>query len=84
MRTQTRPYHSEYSDSLRLEGREAGREEGAVLQSRRILITMLEATQTGITAEQRERIEASIDLQELEAWITKFIASGSATGLFDE
>ncbi|MBO3734654.1 hypothetical protein [Glycomyces niveus] len=84
MRTQTRPYHSEYSDRLRFEGREEGREEGAILQSRRILVSMLEATQTGITAEQRERIEASTDRQELEAWIAKFISSGSAAGLFEE
>ncbi|MEV3938783.1 hypothetical protein AB0K52_22780 [Glycomyces sp. NPDC049804] len=80
MRAQTRPYHSEYSERLRLEGRE----EGAILQSRRILVSMLEATQAGITAEQRQRIEASSDRQELEAWITKFIASGSAAGLFEE
>ncbi|MFG3338173.1 hypothetical protein [Glycomyces sp. NPDC048151] len=84
MRTTTRPYHSEYSDRLRFEGREEGREEGALMQSRRILVSMLEATQTGITAEQRQRIEASTDRQELEAWITKFIASGSAAGLFEE
>lgn len=88
MRTQTRPYHSEYSDRLRFEGREKGREEGreegALLQTRRILVSMLEATQTGITAEQHRRIEASTDRQELEAWITKFIASGSAAGLFEE
>lgn len=75
MRTQARPYHSEYSDSLR--------EEGALKASRRILVSMLEATQAGITAEQRQRIEASTDRDQLETWITKFISSGSAADLFD-
>lgn len=84
MRTKTRPYHSAYSDRLRDEGRDEGREEGALLEARRILVSMIEATQTGITAEQRQRIEASTNRQELAAWITKFIASGSAAGLFED
>jgi hypothetical protein len=75
MRTQTRPYHSEYSDRLRAEG--------ALTVSRRILVGMLEATQTGLTAEQRQRIEAATDVEQIETWITKFIASGSAAELFE-
>jgi hypothetical protein len=80
MRTQTRPYHSEYSDSLRAEGIEQGKLE----EARQVLVELLEATQTGITADQRQRIEASTDRQELIAWRSKFIASGSSTGLFEE
>ncbi|GAA2167849.1 MULTISPECIES: hypothetical protein [Glycomyces] len=80
MRTQTRPYHSEYSDSLRAEGVEQGKLE----EARQVLVELLEATQSGITAEQRQRIEASTDRQELIAWRSKFIASGSSVGLFDE
>jgi hypothetical protein len=77
MRTQTRPYHSEYSDSLRAEGE--------LKASRRILVSMLEATQNGITAEQRQHIEASTDREQVETWITKFIASGgSVAELFEE
>ncbi|THV41865.1 hypothetical protein [Glycomyces buryatensis] len=86
MRTKTRPYHSEYSDRLRSEGREAGleegREEGAVLHARSLLVALLEGTQSGITAEQRQRIEACTDREQLDAWIAKFVASGSAAEVF--
>jgi hypothetical protein len=88
MRTQTRPYHSEYSDRLREEGVEQGIEigveRGKLEEARQILIELLEATQTGITAEQRRRIEASTDRQELKAWLTKFIVSGSVAELFEK
>jgi hypothetical protein len=84
MRTQTRPYHSEYSDRLRAEGLEQGIEQGKLEEARQILIELLEATQIGITAEQRQRIEAMSDRQQLIAWRTKFIASGSAADLFEE
>jgi hypothetical protein len=84
MQTKSRTYHSAYSDRLRAEGREEGREEGAVQHARSTLVLMLEATQTGITPEQRGRIEACDDQQQLDAWIAKFITSGSATNLFEE
>jgi len=84
MRTQTRPYHSEYSDRLRAEGIEVGVEQGRLVEARQILVDLLESTQTGITAEQRQRIEASTDRQELHTWLTKFIASGSVAELFEE
>lgn len=80
MQTKTRTYHSAYSDRLRAEGRE----EGAVREARTVLVELLEATQTGITPEQRGRIEACSSLQQLHAWRTKFITTMSAAELFDE
>jgi hypothetical protein len=84
MQTKSRPYHSAYSDRLRAEGREEGREEGAVREARRFLVELIEATQGGITPEQRGRIEACDGLHQLHAWMTKFITTRSANGLFDE
>lgn len=83
MRTQTRPYHSEYSDSLRAEGIEVGVERGEVRFARRALVRYLEST-TGITAEQRERIERCTELQVLESWLDKAYQLHGGDGLFEE
>lgn len=80
MQTKTRTYHSAYSDRLRAEGRE----EGAVREARSALIELFESTQTGITPEQRRRIEACGSLQELKAWRAKFLTTMSAANFFDE
>ncbi|GAB3220419.1 hypothetical protein GCM10027447_04800 [Glycomyces halotolerans] len=81
MQTESRPYHSAFSDRLRGEGREQGREEGrqegreegSVLASRRHLLKLLERLSGGVTAEQRRRIEACDDLEQLEAWIDEVL-----------
>jgi hypothetical protein len=80
MRTQTRPYHSEYSDSLRAEGLEQGLEQGL----RRALVLILEGTPSGLTDEQRQQIERCTDLTQLDAWLVKATQQQSSVGLFDE
>jgi hypothetical protein len=80
MRTQTRPYHSEYSDSLRAEGLEQGLEQGL----RRALVLILEGTPSGLTDEQRQQIERCTDLAQLDAWLVKATQQQSSAGLFDE
>lgn len=84
MQTRSRPYHSEYSDRLRAEGRKAGREEGAIEHTRALLVQMLEGTPAGVTPAQRQRIEACSDLQQLDAWFAKAFEQRSGEGLFDE
>ncbi len=76
MYTKAQPYHSAYSDRLRAEGR--------IQSTREILVRMLESTPTGINPEQRLTIEACDSLERLDAWITKFLASGSASGVFED
>lgn len=80
MQTKTKRYHSAYSDRLRAEGRE----EGAVDYARKMLVRMLEGTQAGITPEQRGRIEACNNLQQLDAWIVKFSPTSSAAEILGE
>jgi hypothetical protein len=64
MKTGARLYHSEYTDDLL--------HQGAIRQSRAILIRMLEA-EGPVSAERREEIEACSDLAQLDAWITEHI-----------
>ncbi|WP_112137076.1 hypothetical protein [Glycomyces dulcitolivorans] len=64
MKTGARLYHSEYTDELL--------DQGAIRQSRAILIRMLEA-EGPVSAERREEIEACSDLAQLDAWITEHI-----------
>ncbi|GAA2145244.1 hypothetical protein GALLR39Z86_08030 [Glycomyces algeriensis] len=75
MRTQTRPYHSEYSDSLL--------EQGEVRYARRALVRYLESTPTGLTHEQRQQIERCADLRMLDSWLDKAYQQQSGEGLFE-
>ena len=84
MRTQTRPYHSEYSDSLRAEGIEVGVERGAIQHARRALVLVLEGTPSGITDDQRQRIERCTDLELLDTWLVKASQQQGSGGLFHE
>ncbi|SDD48533.1 hypothetical protein [Glycomyces harbinensis] len=87
MQTKTRTYHSEYSDRLRSEGLEQGleqgREQGQVEGLRRALVVLLENTQTGLTPEQRGKIEACTDLVQLQNWLAKFATDRSASVVLD-
>ncbi|WP_100445275.1 RpnC/YadD family protein [Glycomyces xiaoerkulensis] len=86
MQTKSRPYHSEYSDRLRTEGRQEGRqegrEEGAVEHARSVLLRMIETSSDRTAEAQRKRIEACDDLEQLDAWITEFLAKGSEASIF--
>jgi hypothetical protein len=92
MRTQTRPYHSEYSDRLRAEGIEqgieqgieVGVEQGKVQQARRALVLVLEGTPAGLTNDERQRIERCADLELLDSWLVKASQQRSGEGLFEE
>ncbi|MFG3342166.1 hypothetical protein [Glycomyces sp. NPDC048151] len=70
MKTEARLYHSEYTEELLAKGRD----EGALRQSRAILLRMLEA-EGQVGAERREEIETCSDLTRLDAWITEHIQS---------
>lgn len=92
MQTKARPYHSEYSDRLRSEGRQTGREEGrqegreegAIEHARSFLVRFLEGTSAGITEGQRERIEACSDLQQLDAWLNEVVSRRTGEGVIPE
>jgi len=84
MQTKTRTYHSAYSDRLRAEGREEGVELGEVRHARRMLVRLLEGTPSGLTPEQRGRIEACTSLQQLDAWIGKYSPSSSSAEVLGE
>ncbi|MCD0443789.1 hypothetical protein LO763_09155 [Glycomyces sp. A-F 0318] len=66
-------YHSEWTDSLRKEGREQGREqgreEGQLKQARKSLLAVLQRRSMPVTAETRKFIDSCGDLDQLQAWL---------------
>jgi hypothetical protein len=69
MRTESRLYHSEYTEKLL--------DTGALKHARATLLMMLEA-EGPVSAERREAIEACTDLPQLDAWIAeRFKLAGS-------
>ncbi|WP_156926224.1 hypothetical protein [Glycomyces arizonensis] len=79
MKTQSRPYHSEWSDSLREEGLEKGLEKGleeGLEEMRHTLFDLLAQKSQGADAEQRQAIEACRDLHQLRLWITEVALNG--------
>ncbi|MEU5875206.1 hypothetical protein AB0A73_27045 [Glycomyces sp. NPDC047369] len=64
MKTGDRLYHSEFTDQLR--------EEGALAQSRAILLKILQAGGP-VSDERRAEIESCSDLAQLDTWITERI-----------
>ncbi|MEV0092580.1 hypothetical protein [Streptomyces sp. NPDC050738] len=80
-------FRSETSMRLRQEGREEGREEG--LETGRMqkgiedVLRILDRRGLAVPDPVRERIEASRDLQEIEAWFDRALTASDAGDLFE-
>ncbi|MCH7230414.1 hypothetical protein L0U85_06025 [Glycomyces sp. L485] len=82
MKTESRPYHSEWSDKLRREGAEEGREEGRVEMSRRHLIKLCTGRSIALSDVERDRIEQCGDVDQLDRWFDRALTAGSADEVF--
>jgi hypothetical protein len=72
-------YQSEFARRHQAEGEARGRAEGEA----RALLTVLEARGKVVSDEQRARILASTDLDELEGWLRKAANVDSTGEIFD-
>ncbi len=74
MRTEGYEYQSDFARRYRAEGRAEGRAQA--------LLMILEARGLEVTADQRERILGSTDLDELDGWLRKAATVACAGELF--
>ena len=72
-------YQSPFSQQLRAEGREEGREEESVKK----LLRVLDKRGIPTTEEQRARLEACTDLDQLDVWFDRALTATSAAEVFD-
>jgi hypothetical protein len=75
-------YHSEWTDSLRKEGREQGREEGQLKQARKSLLAVLQRRSMPVTAETRKFVESCGDLDQLQGWLVAAVTADSLDEVF--
>ena len=67
----------------RAEGRAEGRTEGRAEGEAQALLAFLEAREVAVTDQQRERILACTDLEQLSAWIRRAARVSRAAELFE-
>ena len=66
------------------EGRTEGRTEGQALGEAQAVLTVLEARGLAPTAEQRQRILACTDLEQLNTWVRKAVTLADVEELFEQ
>ena len=82
MATVTKPYHSEFTDRIRVEAEARGKACGEAAASARMLLLTLESREVGLSDEQRRLIENCVDSARLEAWFRRALTATTAEDVF--